>query len=57
MKRERQIELIETAEERTIGYFKAWIKNASFKAALHRRNSDRSPSPHEGETVRKRACA
>jgi hypothetical protein len=37
MDRERQIELIKSAEVRTEGYLRAWIlKNPNVKAALHR---------------------
>ncbi|APT31952.1 hypothetical protein MCBMB27_02661 [Methylobacterium phyllosphaerae] len=36
MKRDEQIELMQSAEARTTGYLRAWMKDASVKAALRR---------------------
>ena len=57
MDRERQIELINSAEVRTEGYLRAWIRNPQFKAALHRdhrKQDDGLPRPQEPEA--RRAC-
>jgi fatty-acid desaturase len=49
MDRERQIELMKSAEVRTEGYLRTWIQNPRFKAALHRdhrKNSDGKQDPN-----------
>ncbi|MCW2317971.1 hypothetical protein M2322_003536 [Rhodoblastus acidophilus] len=47
MDRERQIELMKSAEARTTGYLRAWIAKPQFKAALHRdhRSDGAAPAP------------
>ncbi|MDP3553263.1 hypothetical protein [Methylocystis sp.] len=50
MDRERQIELMKSAEVRTEGYLRAWIRNPQFKAALrrdHRTQTDGKPQPKQ----------
>tara|TARA_R110000824_G_scaffold118960_14_gene272004 strand:- start:119886 stop:120044 length:159 start_codon:yes stop_codon:yes gene_type:complete len=36
LNREQQIELMNGAKERAIGYLRAWMTNKEFKDALHR---------------------
>lgn len=60
MKREKQVELIQSAETRTAGYLQKWLSNPAFKAAVERQ--DRVETEDDNEThyrtrVRKRACA
>jgi hypothetical protein len=40
MDRDRQIELMLKAEERTDGYVKRWLENPEFRASLHRYDRD-----------------
>lgn len=50
MDRERQIELMKSAEERTAGYLRTWIRNPQFKAAIHRDHraqTDGKPRPKQ----------
>jgi|KBSMisStaDraftv2_1062788.scaffolds.fasta_scaffold6578810_1 hypothetical protein len=46
MKREKQIELIDSAEERTKGYLRIWLQNPQFKAAVTRKGN----APKDGNT-------
>ena len=57
MDRERQIEFLEAAEERVMGYFSRWIKDPKFKAALHRhdRVTERDGKPSAAVATRQ-AC-
>jgi hypothetical protein len=57
MKRDRQIELIKSAEERTLGYHQAWMKKPEFRDAVLRRNPERDNSQDDHKPMRKRACA
>jgi hypothetical protein len=55
MDRERQIELMKSAEVRAERYLRAWAKNPQFRAALHRDRrpkSDDRPQP----TQRQKKC-
>lgn len=46
MDRQRQIELMESAEQRTAGYVRKWLEESpELKALLHRRDSDK-PAGH-----------
>ena len=57
MNRDRQIELMKTAEERTIGYLRNWLKNPAVKAALHRQNRDsHAPGDDDHKPARRQAC-
>lgn len=54
MDRERQIELIKSAEVRAEGYLRAWIsRNPNVKAALH---SSRRPKDGKPHAPSKKAC-
>ena len=57
MNRDRQIELMKTAEERTTGYLRNWLKNPAVKAALHRQNRDsHAPKDDDHKPARRQAC-
>ena len=47
MKRETQIELMNSAEERTLGYLQTWMENPAFKEAVARQ--DRPEEDQEGQ--------
>lgn len=60
MKREKQIELIQSAEARTRGYLSNWMLNPKFKEAVRRQlrtPTDDNEDAHYVARVRKRACA
>ena len=60
MKREDQVRLMESAEERTTGYLRNWLKNPKFKAAVHRQDRPKhnGDNGHYEVRVRKQhACA
>jgi hypothetical protein len=58
MKREEQIKLIASAEERTAGYLRQWLKYPAFKAALHRQDHKGTDGDNGHEERPKRtACA
>lgn len=47
MDRDRQIELMQNAEERTDGYVQRWLSNPEFRAALHRYDRDQNDDDSE----------
>jgi hypothetical protein len=55
MDRERQIELMKSAEVRTEGYLRTWIlRNPNVKAALHQnRRPKENGRPHSPPTQKK----
>ena len=54
MDRQKQIELMERADERAAEYFRAWKQDPEVKAALHRYDRDLNPGCGEPpERVRK----
>jgi hypothetical protein len=58
MKREEQIKLIVSAEERAASYLQRWLQLPAFKAALHRQ--DRKGTDGDGgqeERPHRTACA
>lgn len=42
MKRAEQIEFMESAEQRNLGYLERWLSNPEFRASLHRYDRDGS---------------
>jgi hypothetical protein len=56
MDRKRQIELMTSAEVRTEGYFRTWMQNPQFKAAIRRtRRTAENGAPQP--LVRQKKCA
>ncbi|MCJ2108639.1 hypothetical protein MKK70_25350 [Methylobacterium sp. E-041] len=53
MKRDEQIELMQSAEERTKGYLRAWMKDDAVKAAFHRKPRSMTPNCDGQERQRK----
>lgn len=45
MEREKQIQLMESAEERAHGVFRRWLDNPEFRAALHRYDEQGAKTP------------
>jgi hypothetical protein len=58
MMREKQIALIESAEERTAGFLRKWLQVPAFKAAIHRQDTGKDgDGGHEECQPRRTACA
>jgi hypothetical protein len=57
MDRDRQIELIGSAEERTAGYLRNWMKDPAFRAAASAPNPDRPRAQDARTVLRKKAYA
>jgi hypothetical protein len=57
MKRDRETDLMRSAEERTTGYLRAWMKNPQFRQALLRPNPVREDERKELERLGQRGRA
>lgn len=55
IKREKQIELIKSAEERTKGYLQAWLAVPEFREVVQRRNPARDNGHEQARKARKHA--
>lgn len=50
--REKLSQLLEGAEERTVGYVRKWLQNKGFRAAVHGLDGEEEPRPADVDLKR-----